>query len=254
MLLNRMTWEEVARLDRSMVVIVPFGAVEQHSLHLPMGTDSILIDTIARRLERQMSERVCVLPVTWLGCSRHHMDFAGSLTAATDTFIEVGEQIVNSMFKHGFHRFILLNGHGGNVNKISLMAESLSYQHETKLKVVGITYWHLITQEIKAIRETPLGGMGHACELETSLMLASHPELVRLDRMEADGHFCDSEFDRKDMFVPGTVVVTRRFRDLSQHGGVGDPISASREKGERIFDAVLGKLRQIVDEIQAGVL
>lgn len=254
MLLYGMTWEEVARLDRSLVVIVPFGAVEQHSFHLPMGTDSVLIDAIAQRLERQTSERVCVLPVTWLGCSHHHMDFAGSLTAATDTFIQVGEQIVNSMFKHGFYRFILLNGHGGNVNKISLMAENLSYQHGSKLKVVGITYWHLITQEIKAIRETPLGGMGHACELETSLMLASHPELVRLDRMEADGHFGDSEFDRKDMFAAGAVVVARQFKDLSRHGGIGDPISASREKGERIFDAVVGKLRQIVEEIQTGVL
>jgi creatinine amidohydrolase/Fe(II)-dependent formamide hydrolase-like protein len=50
------------------------------------------------------------------------------------------------------------------------------------------------------------------------------------------------------------VVVARRFKDLSQHGGIGDPMSASREKGERIFDAVVGKLRQIVEEIQAGVL
>jgi creatinine amidohydrolase len=112
MLLNGMTWEEVARLDRSLVVTVPFGAVEQHSFHLPMGTDSILIDAVAQRLERQTS-------VTWLGCALH-MDFAGSLTAATDTFIQVGGQIVNSMFKHGFYRFILLNGLGGNVNKISL--------------------------------------------------------------------------------------------------------------------------------------
>jgi creatinine amidohydrolase len=254
MLLNRMTWEEVARTDREIVAIVPFGALEQHSFHLPMGTDSILIDAVARRLEKQIPDQVCVLPVTWLGCSRHHMDFAGSLTATVDTFLAVGEEIVSSMAEHGFRRFILLNGHGGNVNKISLMAENLSYQHGAKLKVIGITYWHLITEEIKAIRETPLGGMGHACELETSLLLASHPELVRLGRMEADGHFCDSEFDRKDMFAPGAVTVTRQFKDLSRHGGIGDPTSASREKGERIFDAVVGKLRQVVEEIQAGVL
>jgi creatinine amidohydrolase len=254
MLLYGMTWEEVARLDRKMVVIVPFGAVEQHSLHLPMGTDSILIEAVAHRLEKQIPERVCVLPVTWLGCSRHHMDFAGSLTARGDTFLDVGEQIVRSMAEHGFRRFILLNGHGGNVNRISLMAENLSYQPGAKLKVVGITYWHLITQEIKAIRETGHGGMGHACELETSLMLACHPQLVRLSRMEADGHFCDSEFERKDMFAPGAVTVSRQFKDLSRHGGIGDPMTASGEKGERIFDAVVGKLRQVVEEIEAGVL
>jgi creatinine amidohydrolase len=254
MLLYEMTWEEIARLDREMVVLVPFGAIEQHSLHLPMGTDSILIEAIALRLEKQIPERVCVLPVTWLGCSRHHMDFSGSLTATADTFIKVGEHIVRSMAEHGFRKFILLNGHGGNVNKISLITENLSYEAAARLKVVGVTYWHLITQEIKAIRETGLGGMGHACELETSLMLACHPELVRLSRMRADGNFCDSEFDRKDMFAPGPATVSRPFKDLSRHGGMGDPMTASVEKGERIFDAVVGKLLHLIEEVQAGVL
>src|ERR1700704_2384403 len=106
MRLYEMTSEEIAKLDRGVVVIVPFGAVEQHSLHLPMGTDSILIEAIARRLEQKIPARVCVLPTTWLGCSRHHMDFAGSLTAEIDTFIEVGEQLVGSMAEHAFHNFI----------------------------------------------------------------------------------------------------------------------------------------------------
>jgi creatinine amidohydrolase len=254
MLLYGMTWDEVAKLDRQAVVVAPFGAVEQHSFHLPMGTDSILIEAIAKRLEQRIPERVCVLPVTWLGCSRHHMDFAGSLTAEVETFIEVGEQLVGSMSEHGFRNFILLNGHGGNVNKISLMAEKLSYRPGPKLKVVGITYWHLISREIQDIRETPLGGMGHACELETSLMLAAHPELVRLGRMEADGQFGDSVFERKDMFSPGIVTVARQFKELSRHGGIGDPTTASAEKGERIFAAIVTNLVRVVDDIQAGIL
>jgi creatinine amidohydrolase len=254
MLLYGMTWEEVAKLDRNIVVVAPFGAVEQHSLHLPMGTDAILIEAIAQRLERRIPERVCVLPVTWLGCSRHHMGFAGSLTAEDATFIEAGAQLVESMSEHGFRNFILLNGHGGNVNKISLMAEELSYRDGPQLKVVGVTYWHLISAEIRAIRETPLGGMGHACELETSLMLAARPELVRLSRMEPDGDRGDSLFDGKDMFAPGTVTVTRQFNKLSRHGGMGDPRTATAEKGERIFAVVVGNLVRVVEDIQAGVL
>lgn len=254
MLLYGMTWEEVAKLDLHMVVVAPFGAVEQHSLHLPLGTDSILIEAIALRLEQRMPERVCVLPVTWLGCSRHHMDFAGSLTAEVDTFLEVGEQLVGSMTEHGFRNFILLNGHGGNVNKISIMVEKLSYRHGPQLKVVGVTYWHLISQEIQGIRETLVGGMGHACELETSLMLAARPELVRLSRMEADGCRGESMFERKDMFAPGPVSVTRQFKQISRHGGVGDPMTASAKKGDRIFALVVSKLAQVVEDIQAGVL
>jgi creatinine amidohydrolase len=252
MILYNLTWEEVSRLDRQMLVLAPFGAVEQHSLHLPLGTDSIICTAIAGRLEAKLPDQVLVLPSVWLGCSRHHMDFSGSLTAEIDTFIETGEQIVDSMAKHGFRNFILLNSHGGNVTKVSIMAEKLRYRPGPLIKVVGVTYWNLISEEIAGIRESALGGMGHACELETSLMLATQPELVRQERMEADGPAKLSPFEDCDMFAPGSVSVTRAFKDLSRHGGLGDPTTASREKGERIFAAIIEKLAQVVQEIRSG--
>ena len=201
MILYDLTWQQVANLDHSMVVLIPFGSVEQHSLHLPFGTDSIIGEAIARRLEQQMPGHVLVLPITWLGCSRHHMGFPGSLTAETETFISVGEQLVSSMAAHGFRNFILLNSHGGNTNQVALMAENLRYRPGPALKVVAVTYWHLISKEIQDIRETPLGGMGHAGELETSVMLAVKPDLVRQDLMEADGPEKRSQFEGSDLFA-----------------------------------------------------
>jgi creatinine amidohydrolase len=252
MFLYNLTWEEVARLDRRMIVLVPLGAVEQHSLHLPLGTDSIVGEAIARRLEAKLPDQVLVLPMTWLGCSRHHMDFAGSLTAEASTFIETGEQIVGSMAEHGFRSFLLLNSHGGNIAKISLMAEALRYRPGPHLKVVGVTYWDLIGEEIRSIRESPLGGMGHACELETSLMLATRPELVRRERSKADGPAKLSRFEGRDMFAPRSISVTKTFKELTRHGGMGDPATASPEKGERIFAAVVDKLAQVVQEMRSG--
>ena len=254
MFLYDLTWQQVSNLDRSTVVLIPFGAVEQHSLHLPLGTDSIIGEAIARRLEREFPEQVLVLPITWLGCSRHHMDFPGSLTAEIETFIGVGEQLVSSMADHGFRNFILLNSHGGNINKVALMAEKLRYRPGPVLKVAAVTYWHLIGKEIQDIRETPLGGMGHACELETSIMLAVMPELVRQDLMEADGPENRSQFEGSDMFAPGTVTVAKPFKELSRHGGVGDPRLASKEKGEKILSAIVAKLAGVVREIQTGNL
>ena len=254
MRLYDLTWEEVSKLDRRIVVVAPFGAVEQHSLHLPLGTDAILTEGIARRLEQRISERVLVLPVTWLGCSRHHMDFPGSLTAEIDTFIHVGQELVSSMAHHAFRNFLLLNGHGGNTDKISILTEKLHYRPGPQLCVTGVTYWHLIAQEVRAIRETPLGGMGHACELETSLMLTLHPELVRRDRLQADGPDKLSEFEAKDMFAPGVVTITKSFKNLTRHGGFGDPRPASAEKGERILEAIVQKLTCLIDNIQEGAL
>jgi creatinine amidohydrolase len=254
MFLYSLTWEEVSKLDRSIVVIIPFGAVEQHSYHLPLGTDSIIAEAIAARLERQMPDRALIVPTNWLGCSKHHMQFAGSLTAEIETFVDLGEQIVCSLAQHAFRNFLLLNAHGGNMTKISIIVEKLSYRMVPRIKVVGVTYWDLIQAEIKQIRETPLGGMGHACELETSLMLAVQPEMVRPDRIEADGPRQISQFEERDMFAPGVISIVKAFEEISQHGGVGDPRTASREKGERILAAVITKLSLVVHEIQGGRL
>ena len=254
MILYHLTSEEVGRQNRDIIVIVPFGSVEQHSLHLPLGTDSLIGETIARRLEKRMPDQVLVLPMIWLGCSRHHMDFAGSLTAEIETFMATGEQVVTCMAEHGFRNFLLLNSHGGNTTKVSLMAEKLRYRLGPKVKVVGVTYWHLIAEEIRAIRETPLGGMGHAGELETSIVLAVQPDMVRRERMEADGPAKSSQFEARDMFDAGSVSVTKTFQETTRHGGFGDPTKASAEKGERILAAVVDKLSQVVAEIRSGAL
>lgn len=254
MILYDMTWPEVAQLSKETVVVVPFGAVEQHSNHLPLGTDSLIADAIARRLEKAIPDQTLILPTTWLGCSRHHMDFPGSLTAEIDTFISAGEQVVESMAHHGFRKFLLLNAHGGNISKVAIMVEKLQHRLGPDCKIVGITYWDLITREIRTIRETPLGGMGHACELETSLVLAESPQAVRKDRMEPDGPDHVSQFEEQDMFAPGKVTVIKPLKEISRHGGVGDPRSAAPQKGEQIFAAVISKLTQVVEEIQTGAL
>lgn len=254
MIIYNLTWKEVSNLDRQTVVVVPFGTVEQHSLHLPLGSDSIIAEAIARRLEIRLPNEILVLPVIWLGCSHHHMDFPGSLTTEIDTFIKTGEAVVTSLIKHQFGNFILLNSHGGHINKVPLIAETLRHRHGPTAKVIAITYWRLISEEIQSIRETPLGGMGHACELETSLLLAIQPGLVRLDRMEADGPSMLSQFESHDMFAPGSVEVAKSFKDFSKHGGFGDPMTASAEKGERILAAVVSKLELVVREIRSGKL
>src|SRR5665213_1137336 len=87
MFLPEMTWQLVNELDRSTVVVVPFGAMEQHGAHLPLETDSLIGQEIARRLDEKCGGRLLVLPCQWLGLSTHHMSFAGTLSASVDTYL-----------------------------------------------------------------------------------------------------------------------------------------------------------------------
>ncbi|HET7101679.1 MAG TPA: creatininase family protein, partial [Terriglobia bacterium] len=142
--------------------------------------------------------------------------------------------------------------HGGNTNKVSLMAEKLRYKLGSTVKVAAVTYWHLIGEEIQAIRETPIGGMGHSGELETSVMLVARPELVRKDLIEPDGPENPSKFEGRDLFAAGKVSVAKPFKEMTRHGGIGDPRTASREKGERILSVIVENLSEVVKEIRAG--
>jgi creatinine amidohydrolase len=105
--------------------------------------------------------------------------------------------------------------------------------------------------EIQKIRESPVGGMGHACELETSLILAAKPGLVRTAKLEPDGMGVRSRFLYRDMLVPGTVSTWWNPAETSKHGGEGDPTSASAEKGECFFAAIVGRLVEVVREMSS---
>jgi len=105
---------------------------------------------------------------------------------------------------------------------------------------------------LRELRESALGGMNHACELETSLVLATRPELVRIDRIRADGRLAVSRFLGNDMLSPGRASVSRRFSDISTDGAVGDPRTASAEKGERFFAAIVGQLAKLVQDLESG--
>jgi creatinine amidohydrolase len=94
--------------------------------------------------------------------------------------------------------------------------------------------------------------MGHACELETSLVLATSPKLVRSDRLGPDGRQAVSEFAGKDMLQGGSITISRHFSEISCNGAVGDPRTASAEKGERFFEAIISRLATLVSEIESG--
>jgi creatinine amidohydrolase len=251
MFLSEMTWQEVNALDRSTIVLAQFGAMEQHGAHLPLETDTLIGREIARRLDAAFNGRLLVLPAQWLGLSTHHMAFSGTISASVETYLLMVSEILGSIAQAGFGKFIVLNSHGGNMSALDVVLTKCRNQYPAS-RMVAVTYWNAAAEELRTMRESAEGGMGHACELETSLVLATRPELVRTDRIAPDGRWAMSRFLAKDMLSGGSASVSRTFSEISTNGGVGDPRTASAEKGERFFAAIVNQLGELVRDLESG--
>lgn len=251
MLLSEMTWQEVNNLERSTVVLAQFGAMEQHGLHLPLQTDALIGAEIARRLDAACAGRLLVLPTQWLGLSTHHMSFSGTISASAETYLAMASETLGSIAHAGFKKVLVLNSHGGNVAALEVVLTKCRDRYPDT-RMVAVTYWNAAAEPLRKLRESKDGGMGHACELETSLVMAVRPDLVRRDRIQADGRWSTSRFLGKDMLSGGSASVARAFADISANGGVGDPRTASAEKGEKFFAAIVDQLAELVRELESG--
>jgi creatinine amidohydrolase len=229
-----MTAPEIRALERSRVLIVaPIAACEQHSDHLPTFTDSILCGAVADRLEQAEPARVLLLPLQWLGASEHHQPLGGTLTATLANYELMLIDMISSLLNDGFLRCFVLNGHGGNIDPLRVALRRLNVRHRTAI-LSGAAYWELAEPDLSALCAGPRKTVGHACEIETSMMLHLRPELVRWDRV------------RNDPSEPpeglAALFLARDFEQRTDHGAVGYPEFASAAKGEHMLEAIVSRV------------
>src|SRR3954447_11494164 len=187
MLLKDLTWPEVKSLDfNNLIVIFPTGSFEQHGPHLPFTTDTDIATAIAGRVEEDMTDRVLLLPTLWPGLSTHHMHFPGTLDVPQTIYIQLITELCKSMTSMGARKVFILNGHGGNDTPLRAALRELKTAAPA-VRFVFASYWTLAAKAFKETRTSELGGMGHACEMETSMMLHLHPKKVRMNLAKRDG-------------------------------------------------------------------
>ena len=245
-----LTWPELGEYAQAnAVVIVPVGAIEQHGPHLPVSTDITSAYEVARRAAGTITEfPVLVAPPIWWGVSSHHMGYPGTISLSADTFIDLMCDVCRSISVHGFRRILILNGHGGNAEMIAVSAQKLS---EQGVFVAAATYFAMIVDELRAIGESEIGGMSHACEMETSLLLVLCPELVHMDRAVSEMRSAWTSFFSWDMRDPKPVYYAYDMKRDSQHGVIGDPTLATKAKGEQILSAAVDKVASFLREYHA---
>ncbi len=232
--LHRMTWPDVeaavAAGKRSALIAV--GAIEQHGPHLPLATDTLIATETARRVSCRIPD-LLLGPTLPVGVSTHHLSFPGTLSIAERTFQEQVSACVSSLGAHGVDRVFVLSGHGGNFGPLERLERDVGGKiGATELVAFSdlgafIDVFHTVSWEDGI---SPAASGAHAGEWETSIMLAIHPELVRMDLAEAG--FTDA-FD--------AAAAERLFRDgtasLATNGVLGDPTAATAERGERHLTA-----------------
>lgn len=213
-------------------VIVAFGAVEQHGPHLPMLVDAEHGTRLAEATARRLGDTL-VAPTVRVGCSAHHLAFAGSLSLRRSTLEAVARDCCTSLARHGFCDVCLVPTHGGNFAPLGEATPELDEAVAPDCRVRSFSaldaileLWTRVVEE-----QTGLGDRvgGHADIAETALMLAFRPDLVRTDRAEAG--------------YTGTVddaLLERGFREgfdtISANGILGDARGATAELGERLLE------------------
>ncbi len=223
-----MSWPAVAAVANARPVVVPIAAVEQHGRHLPVFTDSMLLAEIVRRANEVLRDRVVWTPLLWLGNSHHHLEFAGTLSAAPRTYLNVLNDLIDNLVAHGFRRVVLLNGHGGNIvpAQQAIFEARQRYRQRSDLVLLVATYWMLGARPQDVDATFVQNRMGHACEWETSMILHLAPHLVGaiggLSAVSSEMPF--------DPASQGWIT-----KDRSASGHIGDPRMASALKGQTLF-------------------
>ncbi len=242
MKLADMAWPAVQALDRNTPVVIPVAALEQHGHHLPLFTDSLLLGEIVRRVESILSNRILVVPLTWLGNSDHHMDFPGTLSAPPRTYLDSLCGLADNLVAHGFRRLVFLNGHGGNdtPGRQAVFELRQKYRQRSDLLFLFATYWHLGGSPWETDPTLVQRQMGHACEWETSMILRLSPTLVGEHRSLAP-------------VEPGTpfepAVRGWITKDRSVPGHIGRPHLATAAKGEVLFETFAKSSVALLDRV-----
>ncbi len=251
MIWDQLTSPEINNLDRNIPVVFTVSATEQHGLHLPVATDRMIGEHFCNELNKVIPDKVLILPIMSVGISEHHMDFTGTLTIQHQTFLNQAEDILSSVVRHGFRNIILFNSHGGNLAAGQLLLEKFGAMHP-EIQMVFATWWKILGDSIFDLNESGPGGVGHAGEFETSLMLYMNPGLVKLDKIEAVKNIKTYDWAEADMIRGSLASIYRSMKGQTSNGVFGNPSVHSVEKGRQITDMVTLAMKKIILDLYSS--
>ena len=248
MIWDRLTSPQLEALPKTVPVVVPLAATEQHGPHLPLATDRLIAEHFTARLDEALGDDVLILPTVSVGCSEHHLDFCGSLSLTHEHFAAYVTDVLSSVAAHGFTNLVMFNAHGGNVAVGQTILETFGRRHP-ECQVVLMTWWQLATAEFERLNESGAGGVGHAGEFETSLLLYFAPQLVHQE-LPDNGLTPTYAWAESDLLRRGEASLYRPFNTMTRNGVVGVPKAASADKGAELSALVVSRAAHILRSLR----
>jgi creatinine amidohydrolase len=255
--ISERTTEEVKKaLEKTDMAIVPFASTEQHSRHLPLGTDSIMTYEITKRVAEKINKEfpVLIAPLISIGKSIEHMTFEGTITFQRETFANIVLDISKSLIKHGFRKIVLINGHGGNTRLLGDLLKDIRYETGAFVTLIGLWSPALLHDVLNKITDVKKCEVFHAGLLETSLMMLLRPDLVHEDKIQKEPtHKFTEETGFKYHKLIGSKLggFSWLTKDVTNSGIIGDPTKATKEIGEIVLNYLLGEICEILREVKS---
>jgi creatinine amidohydrolase len=232
------------------IAILPIAAVEQHGPHLPVGVDMLLnrgcIEMLIERTPPELDIRI--LPIQQVGKSNEHTWAKGTLTHTAHTLIDAWFELGQSVSRAGVKKLVFINSHGGNESIMDIVGRELRVRENMLVVKTGWTRFQPPDGMLSDIEKRH--GI-HAGDLETSLMLHFHPELVHRDRLEDFRSIAARDEQQFTYLRPtGTHPYSWIAADLNPSGAVGNAANATAERGKVFADAEVSGMLELLAEVE----
>ena len=244
-----LSWTQITELpDReNTVIVLPTGATEQHGPHLPCAVDTVISAGVVGHALARLPEAVpayAMAPITY-GKSEEHLHFPGTMTLSGETLLATMNEIGESVYRAGFRKLLIVNGHGGQPQVMEIAARELRLRHGDFIVVPSFT-WRVphVAGQYLSEREKKLAM--HAGHAETALMLALAPDTVRMDHAVTN---YPPEFPSKLLSPDGRPACAWSARDFGPSGVIGDPLPATAAQGQAILDSLADSWSQAIIEL-----
>ncbi len=230
------------------VAVIPIGSVERHGDHLPLGTDAIEAEWVARQVAERLGADL--FPTIWYGVSPGLAHFPGTINVSAEAFINYVYEILREIARNGYRLIVVINGHGGNTTSIRVAMKRAAY--ETGASYIMFDWWRDAGK--RALKEL-FTAPGHAGEDETSAMLYIDGAHVKMEHAKAHVKVAKAaELKEADIYamLPGYAVESRLLDDiLYPEAMLGDATKASAEKGRRWMEEVVNDIVSAIKDLQA---